>query len=125
NLARRSPGAFFAGTVVAGYLLARFMKGSSDRRRESLVLAPDEPRAPYVPRAGAFATPSSAHGPAGTGMSGAMGASGDNSETRLGGAAGTLGADGTPSTAHGTTTVGSSPSALSGSSTGGNSYGNR
>lgn len=38
NLARRSPGAFLAGTVAVGFLLARFMKSSSDRRRESAQL---------------------------------------------------------------------------------------
>lgn len=38
NLARRSPGAFLAGTVAVGFLLARFMKSSSDRQRESAQL---------------------------------------------------------------------------------------
>jgi hypothetical protein len=32
GLARRSPGAFFAGTVVAGFLLSRFLKASADHR---------------------------------------------------------------------------------------------
>jgi vacuolar-type H+-ATPase subunit H len=32
NLGRRAPGAFFAGSVVAGFLLARFLKSSSERR---------------------------------------------------------------------------------------------
>lgn len=32
NLARRSPGTFIAGSVVAGFLLARFFKSSSERR---------------------------------------------------------------------------------------------
>ncbi|WP_420475449.1 hypothetical protein [Noviherbaspirillum sp. ST9] len=32
NLARRSPGTFIAGSVVAGFLLARFFKSSSDRQ---------------------------------------------------------------------------------------------
>jgi len=31
DLGRRAPGAFFAGSVVAGFLLARFLKASSDR----------------------------------------------------------------------------------------------
>jgi hypothetical protein len=33
DLGRRAPGAFFAGSVVAGFLLARFMKSSADRHR--------------------------------------------------------------------------------------------
>lgn len=32
NLARRSPGTFIAGSVVAGFLLARFFKSSSERQ---------------------------------------------------------------------------------------------
>ena len=32
NLARRSPGTFLVGSVVAGFLLARFFKSSSDRQ---------------------------------------------------------------------------------------------
>jgi hypothetical protein len=31
DLGRRAPGAFFAGSVVAGFLMARFMKASSQR----------------------------------------------------------------------------------------------
>jgi hypothetical protein len=31
DLGRRAPGAFFAGSVVAGFLLARFLKASSER----------------------------------------------------------------------------------------------
>lgn len=34
NLGRRAPGALFAGTAVAGFLLARFLKSSAERRRE-------------------------------------------------------------------------------------------
>lgn len=34
NMARRSPTAFFAGSVVAGFLLARFLKSSADRRTD-------------------------------------------------------------------------------------------
>jgi hypothetical protein len=36
DLGRRAPGAFFAGSVVAGFLLARFMKSSADRHRGSM-----------------------------------------------------------------------------------------
>lgn len=32
DLARRSPVAFFGGSVIAGFLLARFIKSSADRR---------------------------------------------------------------------------------------------
>ncbi len=32
DMGRRSPGAFFAGSVVAGFLLSRFLKSSADRR---------------------------------------------------------------------------------------------
>lgn len=35
NLGRRAPGALFAGSVVAGFLLARFLKSSSERRYEA------------------------------------------------------------------------------------------
>lgn len=36
NLARRSPGAFLAGTVAIGFLLTRFLKSSAERHRESI-----------------------------------------------------------------------------------------
>lgn len=32
DMGRRAPGAFFAGSLVAGFLLARFLKSSSERR---------------------------------------------------------------------------------------------
>lgn len=32
DIGRRSPGAFFAGSVVAGFLLSRFLKSSAERR---------------------------------------------------------------------------------------------
>lgn len=34
NLGRRAPGALFAGTAVAGFLFARFLKSSAERRRK-------------------------------------------------------------------------------------------
>ncbi|HEY9379796.1 MAG TPA: hypothetical protein VIQ01_00970, partial [Burkholderiales bacterium] len=34
NIARRSPTAFFAGSVVAGFLLARFLKSSAERQAD-------------------------------------------------------------------------------------------
>lgn len=40
DLGRRAPGAFFAGTVVAGFLMARFLKSSADHRAGASTTAP-------------------------------------------------------------------------------------
>lgn len=56
NLARRSPGAFLAGTVAVGFLLARFMKSSSERRRESTQLTDEGMYSASLPAAGTYGT---------------------------------------------------------------------
>lgn len=49
NLGRRAPAAFFAGSVVAGFLFARFLKSSAERRNASLA-EPYEGRDPASPQ---------------------------------------------------------------------------
>lgn len=41
QMGRRAPGAFFAGSVVAGFLLSRFLKASAERRTPRYDDAPD------------------------------------------------------------------------------------
>jgi hypothetical protein len=64
DLGRRAPGAFFAGSVVAGFLMARFMKASSQRTP-----SPDDASrhaSPAAPDAGGHGGPGDArHGDAG------------------------------------------------------------
>lgn len=122
NMVRRSPGTFFAGSVVAGFLLARFLKSSSEQRTHALELSREDLRedlytpaeagaGDYASMGGGFATP----GAETRGVSTATGAGGTTE----------LGADGTPSTAQGTSTTGPSTSPVTGSNPGGTSYGNR
>lgn len=116
NLARRSPTAFFAGTVAAGFLLARFLKSSDERQANSMALSrrdrdtgqdvfSSSESAAYNATAGEYASTDTDN----IGVPGTSAAS-----------PGILGDDGTPSTARGTTSVsGTSTSPLSGSNTGG------
>jgi hypothetical protein len=86
NLARRSPGTFIVGSVVAGFLLARFFKSSSDRQLGYGGYSDDQRRVISAGEAGPYggaATPTrnvSADGTPGTGAT----ASGVNA-TNLGG----------------------------------------
>lgn len=75
NLARRAPGTFIVGSVVAGFLLARFLKSSSERQvqrrdfadQEQGVISAGE-AGPYVGATGT-ARPVGADGTPGTGAS--------------------------------------------------------
>lgn len=88
NLARRSPGTLIVGSVVAGFLLARFLKSSSDRQVGYTGYDDDQRRVLSAGEAGPYsgaATPTrnlSADGTPGTGAS----TSGINA-TNLGGGA--------------------------------------
>lgn len=42
NLSRRAPGAFFAGSLIAGFLFARFLKSSAEHRHAEAEMASDE-----------------------------------------------------------------------------------
>jgi len=42
NLSRRAPGAFFAGSLIAGFLFARFLKSSAEHRYAESEMASDE-----------------------------------------------------------------------------------
>lgn len=76
NLARRSPGTFIAGSVVAGFLLARFFKSSSERQVRQRYLT-DEDRdvisaaeaGPYTGKASTATRNVSADGTPATGAS--------------------------------------------------------
>jgi hypothetical protein len=50
DLGRRSPGVFLAGSVVAGFLLARFLKSSTEHRNEQTDMSYDDQRShsPYA-----------------------------------------------------------------------------
>jgi hypothetical protein len=117
NLARRSPGAVFAGTVVAGFLLARFLKSSSDRRSGSMGM-PDTERYPAsgmeADRFSAMPADRSAAGAAATTST----RSGNTGSSPANGA-GAPAAGSTPGTVLGTTSVGTTPSSIGGSKSGG------
>lgn len=55
NLARRSPGTFIAGSVVAGFLLARFFKSSSDRQAGYRGYGDEQQRVASAGEAGPYA----------------------------------------------------------------------
>ncbi len=129
NLARRNPAVFFAGTVAAGLLLSRFLKSSSERRRDSIDMSNDEWRTPSEQDAGTFtntagARSATATGVASTSMDSTLRTSG-MSESTLDGTSGTLGPSSTLSTGLGTASTDASSSAVSGSTTGGNAHGTR
>jgi len=92
GLARRSPGTFLVGSVVAGFLLARFLKSSSENQQYGTAEWDDDQRAIAAGEAGPY-----------------VGAT----------AASPIGADGTPATGA-TTGNGTSTSGLGGSNIGGN-----
>lgn len=119
NMVRRSPGTFFAGTVVAGFLLARFLKSSSEHQSRSMDLSRDDMYTPDETGLDSYASAGSGYATPGT-------ASPSTSTTAAGAGRTTeLGADGTPSTAQGASTTGSSTSPLTGTTPGGTGYGNR
>jgi hypothetical protein len=126
DLARRSPGAFFAGTVVAGFLLSRFLKSSADRRRES----PDMSRRNWdssssAENSGFATTQTGAYGSPSASAAGASLTQGSDMEKTLGGEPARPETGSVGNVAVGTETSNTSPSALTGSKTGGRSYDNR
>jgi len=75
GLARRSPGAFFAGTVVAGFLLSRFLRASADPRGPRSI--PDRPP-DFIDRdEAAYTAPGMGDGPGRDLRSGVAGGTGD------------------------------------------------
>jgi hypothetical protein len=97
NLVRRAPGTFFVGSVVAGFLLARFLKSSTGGRDSSMQMSNDNWQSP---RPAADTSPMATR-PAGTGSS--------------------VGADGTPDGGLGAPVAGTTTTSLNGSRTGGSS----
>lgn len=86
NLARRAPGTFIVGSMVAGFLLARFLKSSNEREYRRYGIADEDQRVLAAGEAGPY-----------------VGAAGSTGTT---GTARNVGADGTPGTATGTATTG-------------------
>lgn len=121
NMARRSPGVFLAGTVVAGFLIARFLKSSADRRRESGMMDDASTTGSYdLPVA---YTPSSGAGsPVGEDIANNPVGNDTNSLTSAYPAAGATGSIETGAAGGKTTTT---PSASGRSNLGDNFYGNR
>ena len=136
NLSRRAPGAFFAGSLIAGFLFARFLKSSAQHRYAESEMASDEwdmrsrsgidstDTLSDVRTAGSSGTGSRSSagsvGPGGTTPTSAAGSSGSVSgsadlDTSAASTTGTLGSLG--STTPPVTSTESKP--------GGNSYGNR
>lgn len=59
DIGRRSPGVFFAGSVIAGFLLSRFLKSSAEHRHQSSMSSDDDWTSDYPPSR----SPYSAGGP--------------------------------------------------------------
>jgi hypothetical protein len=137
NLARRSPGAFLVGTVVTGFLLARFLKSSSERQRDRMAMSDNDWTSGSGMESERHGAMSGDRGYAGTGVAGATGTgattgastntTGSTSASSAGasGTGGTSIASSTPGTALGTKSAGTTPSSLTGTNPGGNSYDNR
>jgi hypothetical protein len=124
NLARRAPGAFFAGTVVAGFLLARFLKSSSDRRQGSIGMSANRPYSSPSPDNGSSVMTPNVYGSTDRGISDASGAGGRNIEENLGINAGYRGTSSSFDPARGQTSNGTSAPSAGQSGTGGSSHGN-
>jgi hypothetical protein len=146
NMARRSPGVFLAGSIVAGFLVARFLKSSSENQYlasggggtgygdwNSSGVRDDDIGMASSGRYGGMSTASGMGTTTGTGI-GAAGVSGTITDENLTGTESSLGTGGTGTgtgigsttgTGLGTTGTGLSPSPLNGSHTGGSSYDNR
>ncbi|GIZ50390.1 hypothetical protein NCCP691_04040 [Noviherbaspirillum aridicola] len=126
NLARRSPGTFFVGSVAVGFLLARFLKSSSTSGVEYRGYSGEQDeawRSAAATSSGAYmGSTTGAAGTTGTtgtaGTTGAAGVTGGAGSVGSGGSASRgVGADGTPGTSG--TTIGSSATPLNGSGAGG------
>lgn len=95
NLARRAPGTFFVGTVVAGFLLARFMKSTSEQRDAGMGMAQGDWQSASAGEAAPYAnTP---------------------------GGSASVGADGTPTASLDSSSLSAGGTPLNGSRSGGNS----
>ncbi|RPH42772.1 MAG: hypothetical protein EHM87_15810 [Burkholderiales bacterium] len=123
DMGRRAPGAFFAGSVVAGFLMARFLKSSADRASgpghwrdaSSTVGERDRPRG-MAPEDGGHDLRGRSAGPTGgTDLSAGMATSSGPGATAAR-ASTSLGADGTPGTRAGTSPPGSSATGTGGAS---------
>lgn len=121
NLARRSPGAFLAVTVAAGFLLTRFLKSSSERRRESTQLSTD--RTLPVPVTKPYKQPVLDE-PAGTGLSGSTIAPQDDPIRSAYSGASAVNTGSTPQTGA-TTAAGTASPSSNRSNPGDDFYGNR
>jgi len=105
NLGRRAPGTFFAGSVVAGFLFARFLKSSAERRHGQAGTATEVQRSRPMHEDEQSRFPVDVRDPVGGTVNSANVASGDGTGGKIG--------------------LGTPPSSSSGSIPGGNSYGNR
>lgn len=120
NLGRRAPGAFFAGSVVAGFLFARFLKSSSQRRHAASGGAQRTESEGWSQREAHLDPDRSLPSTSGMGAMGAetpfdsLGSTGRPIATEPTGTAGTSGTAGS-----------ASQSSPSGTNPGGSSYGNR
>lgn len=130
NLARRNPGVFLAGTVAAGFLIARFLKSSSQRRQDAMEYSAGMTDAGYaalpaLDTAATTSAPGAATGVAGTSTDTAGDMTGDF-DTSAYDTPGAAGAAVTPATTPATPVSGSvSPSSPTRSNNGGDFYGNR
>jgi hypothetical protein len=127
GLARRAPGAFLAGSVVAGFLLARFLKSSSERRSGYMETSDNEWPPASATETERYAAMSGGRASTGTAAADTTGISGSGSDLASASASDAMApvAGIAPGTAAGTASVATTPSSLSGSTTGGKSYDNR
>ncbi|MDB5770766.1 MAG: hypothetical protein JWM42_1140 [Burkholderia sp.] len=106
TLARRSPVAVFAGTVVAGFLLARFLKSSSERRAGYMGMSESQRGSSMEGER----YPTMRNDSGSTGMGTASTSATGMRDSTTGSTSGTV---------PGATSVGTTPSPLSGSNSGG------
>lgn len=118
NFARRSPTAFFAGTVVAGFLLSRFLKSSAERRREYDDTTEEQFSARTMPTGDTYTAQGEAYSASTDDLSSAYRTSGVSGTRTSGTSSGLgIGADGT--------TAGATGSTLNDTNNAGDTYGNR
>jgi hypothetical protein len=115
DLGRRSPGVFLAGSVVAGFVLARFLKSSAEHRHQSMDMSHNDQRShsPYT-------------GDTSGAMADAYGSTGsDVRSAGLGGQPSMTGSGGnTAASSSSAGMTGVSGTGITGSATGGGSIGN-
>lgn len=125
NLARRSPGMFLAGTVAAGFLLARFMKSSSERRRASAQFPAEGTSSTSMPAAGTYATTPTIPDSTGSVLAGTSDVSEMNSQATPYDRPAESGITATPEPRTGSLSGDSAPSSPKRSNQGDSFYGNR